>query len=102
MSVVLSELVARVDAEPPGLDVNLFLSYLAYRSCKEDRRMLRDEAYIINTKSGATASVPIRYAMIDKELIYQICLVLGVNMPDEFTAFQQLMDSAKPEGYTPG
>lgn len=101
MSAHFSELTTRVEAEPPGFDVNLLLSYLAYRSCKEDKRMLRDEAYIINTKSGATSSVPIRYAMIDKELIYQICLELGVNMPDEFAAFQQLMDGAKPEGYTP-
>jgi hypothetical protein len=101
MSEYFSELVARVEAEPAGFDVKLLLSYLDYRSCKEDKRMLRDEAYIINLRSGATSSVPLRYSVIDKELIYQICLELGVNMPDEFTAFQQLMDGAKPEGYTP-
>jgi hypothetical protein len=102
MSEYLSELNARVDAEAVGLDVNILLSYLEYRYCKEHKRMLRDEAYVVNTKSGATSSVPIRYAMIDKDLIYQICLELGVNMPDEFAAYQQLMDGAKPEGYTPG
>ena len=101
MSEPLSELTARVNAEPLGLDVNILLSYLQYRYCKEDKRMLRDEVYIINTRSGATSSVPIRYAMIDKELIYLICLELGVNMPDEFSAFQELMDGAKPAGYMP-
>lgn len=101
MSEPSSELTARVNAEPLGLDVNILLSYLEYRYCKEHKRMLRDEAYIINTKSGATSSVPIRYSLLDKELIYQICLELGVNMPDEFAAFQELMDWAKPEGYMP-
>lgn len=94
MSEYLSQLVARVDAEPPGLDVNILLSYLGYRYCKEDRRMLRDEAYIINTRNGATASVPLRYAMVDKGIIYFICRELGINMPDEFAAYQQLMDAA--------
>lgn len=95
MSEHLSELAARVDAEPPGLDVNILLNYLGYRYCKEDRRMLRDEAYIINTKNSATASVPLRYAMVDKGLIYFICRELGVNMPDEFAAYQQMMDEAE-------
>jgi hypothetical protein len=101
MSDHYSELTARVEAEPPGFDVDLLLNYLAYRSCKEDKRMLRDEVYIINTRNGATSSVPIRYRMVDKDLIYHICLELGVNMPDEFAAYQQLMDGAKPEGYMP-
>ncbi len=95
MSEQLSELAMRVDAEPPGLDVNILLSYLEYRYCKEYKRMLRDEAYIINTKNSATSSVPLRYAMVDKGIIYWICRELGVNMPDEFAAYQEMMDGAE-------
>lgn len=97
MSEALSELTARADAEPPSLNVDLFLSWLSYRNCKEDKRMIRDEAFIINQKSGATSSVPLRYANIDREVMYWICRELGVNMPNEFPAFQQMMDNAAPK-----
>lgn len=99
MSEHLSELVTRVEAEQPGLDIDILLSYLSYRYCKEDRRMLRDEAYIINTRNGATTSIPLRYRLVAKEVIYWLCLELGVNMPDEFAAYQQLMDGAKPADF---
>lgn len=88
----MSPLVSRVEAEPPGLDVNIFLSYLQYRYCKEESRMMRDEAYIVNTKNSAAVSVPLRYAILDKGVIYWICRELGVNMPDEFAAYQEMMD----------
>lgn len=93
MSEYPSSLVARVDAEPRSLNVDRFLDWLHYRECKEDRRMLRDEAFIINQKSGATSSVPLRFADIDREMMYWICRELGVNMPVEFPAYQQMMDN---------
>lgn len=93
MSDHISGLVARVEAEPRSLNVNRFLDWLHYRDCKEDNRMLRDEAFIINQKSGATSSVPLRFADIDREMMYWICRELGVNMPVEFPAYQEMMDN---------
>ena len=93
----MSDLVARVDAELLTLNVDRFLSWLDYRGCKENKRMIRDEAFVVNQKSGATSSVSLRFADIDREIMYWICRELGVNMPTEFPAFQEMMDGLPPK-----
>jgi hypothetical protein len=82
--------------------VRQFLSYLEYRGCDLGVTFPADITFVLNPRNGAEVQVPIARAQITAYMMYLICLELGVNMPDEFAAYQQLMDWAKPAGYKAG
>lgn len=84
------------------LDVWRFIKYLEYRGCERGATFPADIAFVSNTRNGAEAQVPIARVMITAHMMYWICLELGINMPDEFTEYQQMMDGTKPPGYKPG
>jgi hypothetical protein len=79
--------------------VKQFLSYLEYRGCDLGVTFPADITFVTNPRNGEEAQVPIARFMITAYMMYWVCLELGVNMPDEFAAYQQLMDGAKPAGY---
>ena len=88
-----------MDKKPQELEVRRFLSYLEYRDCERGVTYPADIVFVTNPRNGAEAQVPIARAMITADMMYWVCLELGVNMPDEFNAYQQMMDAAKPAGF---
>jgi hypothetical protein len=83
-------------SEPAGMPHKQFLSYLEYRACELEAIFPNDVTFIRNTRNGTVVSVPTRHYTIQRELIYEICLELGVNMPDEFQQFQRMMSTKQP------
>ncbi len=79
--------------ELAAMPVKQFLSYLDYRECEREANFPSEAAFVRNPRNGAVVNVPIGHYMIQRELIYLICLELGVNMPDEFQQYQRMMSN---------
>lgn len=90
-----------MEPEPQDLEVNKFVSYLKYKHCEEVTNFPSDLIMVVNTRNDARAEIPARHYKIQREMMYWICLSLGINMPEEFKGYQSMMDGAKPDGYTP-
>ena len=83
------------EPELAGMPYKQFLSYLEYRACRLEADLPKAVTFVENTRNGAVSSVPTSHYMLQRELIYHICLQLSVNMPDEFQQFQQMMGGTK-------
>lgn len=79
-----------------GMPFKQFLSYLEYRECEREANFPSDVTFMRNTRNGVVVSVPTGHHMLQRELIYLICLELGINMPDEFQQYQRIMSGTPP------
>lgn len=83
-----------MDSEQEELPVRRFISYLEYRDCEKGTVFPADIAEMQNSRNGVKVQVPIAHAMIQREMMYWLCLELGINMPNEFAEYQRMMDWA--------
>ncbi len=90
-----------MESEPQELEVHRFVSYLKYKDCEEVTNFPSDLIMLVNTRNGDRAEIPARHHKIQREMMYWVCLTLGINMPEEFKGYQSMMDGAKPAGYIP-